>query len=271
MDEENQNDGIIKKAGDALKKGAKDQAKKSMQKVFKKMIVAIAPILLKFVAIVLVVAILFTAISDFLDEIKGKRSKEANGFAVHYAGVSTEEDDEDVLNRIIVDTNNVTEDGAYKLTYEFRDKNGNLYSEQEAIENIKKDLNSKNKDLNITQFTDAEIKIIGTLMYNGLQVNKYNEDELKALALFVKADIASQSFDLRPSTDADIDIDTLRENDEVYGTLELHKTAVEFDQDNKVKYDENGNIVYKSIKLEYIPYGDEGTRWNILLYGCTKR
>ena len=44
MDEEKENNDLMKKTSDALKKGAKDQAKKSMQKVFKKIVMAIVPI-----------------------------------------------------------------------------------------------------------------------------------------------------------------------------------------------------------------------------------
>ena len=267
MDEEKQNDGMIKKTGDTLKKGAKKQAKKVAQKIIKKVIAAIAPYLLKVIAIALVAAVIATTFATILDLIKGNASKEANAFAVKYSSSSSsgtgEDSEESSLNSIIVDVNNTTEDGAYKLTYEFKDEEGNLYTETEALENIKRDLIEEKESLDLNKFSDSELKIIGALMYNGLTVEDYNEEQLKALVIFLKADIAAQSFDLRSGEDTDIDIETLRENDEVYGTLELHKTTIETD--------EQGNISYKEIKLEYVPYGDETTQRNFLLYGCTKR
>lgn len=269
MDEEKQNDGMIKKTGDALKKGAKKQAKNFAKKIIKKVVMVVATFVLKVVIPIILAIIIITSIANFLEELFSDKSKEANAFAVKYSSSSSnnsngtgEEEEESSLNSIIVDINNTTENGAYKLTYEFKDENGNLYSEEQAITNIKNDLLEENEDLDLTQFSDSELKIIGALMYNGLMVEDCNEEELKALAMFIKADIASQSFDLRSGEDTDIDIETLRDNDEVYGTLELHKTTIETD--------ENGNIAYKEIKLEYVPYGDETTRRNFLLYGCTK-
>ena len=272
MDE--QNDGLMKKTGDALKQGLKDQSKKSARRVFKKIIMAIAPILLKFVAVAVIAAILVTALSDFLDKLNGKTSKEADAFAVYYAGSSVgsssssngeDDDDESSQNRIIVDVNNITEDGAYILTYEFKDDNGNLYTEAEALEKIKSDLVAENANLNIKQFSDSELKIIGALMYNGLKVDKYNEEELKALVIFVKADIASQSFDLRSASKIgeEVDLDEIAENDYVYGTLQIQRVQIEKNA--------SGGLKYTPVLLEYIEYGDETTRRNILLYGKPKR
>ena len=269
MDEEKQQDGMIKKTGDALKKGAKKQAKNFAKKIIKKVIMAVATFVLKVVIPIILVIVIITSIANFLEKLFSDSSKEANAFAVKYtsgSGTSSgagEEEEESSLNSIIVDINNTTENGAYKLTFEFKDEDGNLYSEEQAISNIKNDLLEENEDLDLTQFSDSELKIIGALMYNGLMVEDCNEEELKALVIFLKADIASQSFDLRSGEDTDIDIEALRNNDEVYGTLELHKTTIETD--------EQGNISYKEIKLEYVPYGDETTRRNFLLYGCTKR
>ena len=248
MDEEKQKDGLIKKAGDALKKGAKDQAKKSMQKVFKKVIMAIAPILLKFVAVVLIAAIVVTAISDFLDKLKGRTSKEANAFSVYYAGTSSEEDEESSLNRIIIDTKNVTDDGAYILTFEFKDGKGNLFTEEQALTNIKVELARQNADIDLNQFSNSELKIIGTLMYNGLKVEKYNEEQLKALAIFVKADIAANNFDLRSADKIGqtVKLEDMTDNDYVYGTLQMHRTKASEGYDSEQK-------------LEFIPYGDENT------------
>lgn len=247
MDEEKQNNGLMKKAGDSLKQGAKKLAKEGAKQVFKKVITAILPILLKVLIPVIIVVVIITGIVDLIHKITSLNSKEANAFAVYYTGESTgtetEGEEENIPdNRIIVDFNNVTDDGAYILTYEFKDEEGNIIEENDAIENIKKDLVAENKDLNVKLFSDSELKVIGVLMYNGLSVEDYNEDELKALVTFLKADIASQSIDLRDEDSTPITVEELRSSDEIYGTLEIWKTSTE----------ENGES--KQEKLKYISY-----------------
>lgn len=254
MDEEKQNDGLVKKAGEAIKKGAEKQAKQGVKQVLKKVIMTIAPVLLKAIAIALIIYIVITAITDFLDKITGKSSKDANAFAVQYSnggstnpGTGDSEDDgqeEVVDNRIIIDLDNVTEDGAYKLVYEFKDENGTALTEEQAISNIKYDLAEENDDIDLSLFSESELKIIGVLMYNGLKVEKYTEAELKALVIFLKADIASRNFDLRSGDEAGqpAELSNLSKNDEVYGTLAVYKTSV--GTDGK----------YKKERLEYLPY-----------------
>lgn len=297
MDDEKQQNGLIQKTGDALKKGAKKQAKNLTKKIIKKVIMVITGFLLKIIAPIIIAVVIITAIADFIDGILGDETKKANAFAVKYTSGSIsggsssgggnsgggttvgstsgggnsnsagEVTEESSLGSIVVNIDNVLENGAYKLTYEFRDENGNLYTEEQedqVISNIKNDLLEENENLDLSKFSNSELKIIGALMYNGLPVDSYNEEELKALVIFLKADIASQSFDLRSGENTEVNIDELRKNDEVYGTIEIHKTTIETDA--------NGNIVDdKEIKLKYVPYGDKITRRNFLLYGCTKR
>lgn len=246
MDEEKENEGLVNKVGNELKKGAKNQSKKSIQKIIKKVIQIIAPILIKLVIVVLAVAIIVTAIADILEKIKSKNSKESSSFSVYYSDSASEE--KSVANRIIVDRNNITADGAYLLKYEFKDKKGNILTEDEALANIKKEIEKQNESLDLKKFSDSELKIIGTLMYNGLKLEKYNTEQLKAVALFVKADIAANNFDLRSADKIgqEVSIEEMMENDYVYGTLQMHRT--------------NAAQGYSSEqKLEYIPYGDEST------------
>ncbi|MGN1301732.1 MAG: glucosaminidase domain-containing protein [Clostridia bacterium] len=99
----------------------------------------------------------------------------------------------------------------------------------------------ENEKIDLTQFSDSELKIIGALMNSGLETGKYSEEQLKALAIFVKADIAGQSLDLSNGNRKQVKVEDLSENDEVYGTVELHKTTPT----------EDG---YKEIKLKYVPY-----------------
>ena len=256
MDEEKQNDGMIKKTGDALKKGAKKQAKNLAKKIIKKVIMAIGAFVLKIILPIIIAIIILTAIAEFFENLFSDESKNANAFAVKYtsssfvgsggtaiSGEAGSEEEGSSLASIIVDINNATENGAYILTYEFKDENGNIYSDDQALTNIKNDLSEKNENLDLTQFSDSELKIIGALMYNGLMVEDSDEAELKALALFVKADIASKNLDLRKSEDTNID--ALGE-DEVYGTIRINKTRIE--------KDDNDNVKYSTEKLQFVSY-----------------
>lgn len=248
MDEENnnQNQGLIKKAGNMAAKAAKDQAKKAVQQVFKKMIMTIVTAILPYVAAGLAIIIIITSILAFLGERFSIASKEANAFAVDYSSSAI---GATKPNRIIVNTDE-PKNGAYELVYEFEDENGEIYIGDDALENIKNDLVEENGNLDTTKFTASELKVIGTLMYNGLNVEDYTEEELKALVVFTKVDIAGQSFDLRENEE-ELTLDDLRNKDEIYGNIQVHRT--------KLEDAGNGNAKYNEIKLEYIPYGDEST------------
>lgn len=253
MDEEKE--GLNKKDQSSLNSVVQKLGNQTKRKMFWKRIMKMLPIILYLFVGILIIVVFLSAISNFLDLFQGEQSKKASESAVEYANVAT---DESSPNRIIVDLENITEDGAYQLEFEFENKER---TEEEQIKQIKYDILDENDELDITEFSDSELKIIAVLMYNGLEIEDYNEEELKALTLFIKADIASQTFDLRSGDDKQINIQSLADKDEVYGTLELHKTAIEKDN--------NGNIAYKEIKLDYVPYGDEATRRNFQLHGST--
>ena len=256
MDEEKntQQDGLTRQVGDKLKKGSKDMAKQAMKKVFKKVIMAIVSFILKFLLPMIIIAVLLASFWNWIEGVTSKSSDEANAFSVVYSSNVT---DETNPNRIVVDANNISDNGAYSLNYEFefKDEEGNPYTEEQIIEKIKEDLLEKNNDLDLTQFSNSELKIIGTLMYNGLMVEQFNEEELKAIVIFVKVDIATQSFDLRKSENVgqEVSLETLSNSDEVYGTIEAHRT--------KIKRNNDGNVTgYEEVILEYIPYGDNETQ-----------
>ena len=224
----------------ALKKGIEKQGKRQAKKFLKKIIVAKAPIILIFIIIAFLIVLMISVFLNFLDEYKSKETKEANSSAIHY-GKKAE------ANKITVSIDNVTSKGGYKLTYKFEDEKGNVLSDNDAIKQIKSDLLKENEKIDLAQFSDSELKIIGSLMYNGLDILEYDEEKLKALAIFVKADIAGKNFDLRKEK-KEVTVGELSQNDEVYGTLELHKTTA--------TPDAKGNATYKEIKLEYISYDE---------------
>lgn len=215
-----------------------------------KRLIKYAPILLWVLGISIPVIIFLAVISNNTDKKTAMTSKQANISAIKYSGTVTEEDSP---NRIMVDVNNRNSDGAYELSYSFKDEDGNEISEIEALEKIKLDLLKENGNLDLSKFSDSELNIIGALMYNGLKIEQYNEAELKALVVFLKADIAGQSFDLRPKDQIGqpIPLSELSDNDLVYGTLQVQRVKIE---------EVNGVLDYKEELLEYIPYGDETTQ-----------
>lgn len=252
MDEENKkSQSFLHEAGNKLKEADKDRAKKSQTRKKLIKILKYAPILLWGIIIIIAGFFIISVIIDFLDEETAIASKEADSKTIDYSITAT---DESSPNRIIVDINNVTEDGAYILTYEFKDEDGNVYPEDEALENIKNDLSEKNKELDLSSFSDSELKIIGALMYNGLKVENYNEEELKAIVIFIKADIAGKNFDLRKKDEIgkEVTLEDISQNDYVYGTLQAQRV--------KIDEDESGNLKYADPEiLEYLKYGDEET------------
>lgn len=243
MDEEKeQNNGQTQDAKSALNQGGKKLGKQAIKSLFRKIIALILPWLLKFICIAFVIYLLISAVSHYLDILNSEESKDASSSAIDFSAGT-----EIKANKIAANANYITTDGAYELQFNFEDEKGNSLTESQAISDIEKRLKEENEKIKLNQFSQSELKILGMLMNNGIETGKYNEQQLKALAMFVKADIASQSLDLRPGTEKpEIKIEDLTNNDEVYGTIELHKTTA--------TTEDGENVIYKEIKLEYVPY-----------------
>lgn len=248
MDEEKQNDSFIKKAGEKAKGAVKQQAKNAAKKVIKKIIMAVLPILIKVLAVVIAILMIITIVAHILDAITGNDSKEANAFAVY----DTTSSGNTSSNKIEVSMNNKTEGGAYNLSY-----TGNTSENSEnLIDNLRAELKAANQDVDFSDFTDSQIQQIGILMRNGLDVNAFNAEELKALAVFVKVGIASERFDLRTAEQLEnkkeITLADIEANDEVYGIINVYR--------NKVVEEEDGQVKYEKVKLNYVRYGDATTQ-----------
>lgn len=242
MDEEKVNSNNRKtKPSDLLKKLNRKQGL-FRKKINKIKLYALLGCIAGFIAIIII-----CSFADFLNLLGSKTSKEASSSAVKNNVTGTSEGQEDSRGVIIVDKANLTDDGAYELKYKFKDENGKTLTEKQALEQIKSDLLDEKEDIDISAFTESELKVIGTLMYNGLLVEEYTEEELQALALFQKVDIASQCFDFRTEDDEkQLTLEELRKSDEIYGTLKLYKT--------KVVKNDDGKAVYQQEKMEYVPY-----------------
>lgn len=237
MDEEKmQNSEKAQNSASALKKGVKKAEKNAKRKVFRKIIIAILPKILLVCGVALIAYVVLSSIANFLDQWYSALFKTTTSSSISYSTGTAE------ANKINVNANTTSGDGAYKLSYNFVNEEGNACTEAEAIEIIKNELKEANEEIDLSKFTNSELKIIGSLIFNGLETEDYTEEQLKALAIFIKADIAGNSFDLREEgTNKEVTIEELQDNDFVYGTIELHKT----------KPTSSG---YEEITLEYVDY-----------------
>lgn len=255
----NEQNNIVKKAGDTLKKGAKNAGKEAVKKVIKKILAVLAPILLKLFIIIIIAIVILQLISWLVQWLKSDEAKESQESAIVYE--YTEIGDGDVILLEGDDEASEEETGkkitgyqisvkpdvekkAYILKYRFFDSNGDELTEKEVLENIKEELEDKELDSRV--FTDSELKIIATLGQKGLSIGSFTEEELKCFALFVKAEIAGQNFDLRNGSEIgkETDIEDIRKNDYVYGILQASKTTT-------------GESGYSTQALTYKEYGDD--------------
>ena len=253
-------DGFAKKTGDKLKKGAKDQAKKAMKEVFKKILKMLAPILLKLFIILVIVIIIVELFAWIINIFRSEKSKDAavvgyaytsgtgEGGETSIIGYGAEGENAKKISQVVIDTKNA-ENGAYKLTFKFYDEDENEVEEATALEKLKKELDAQKIDY--SDMSETQLKIIAVLMYNGLKVEYYTSAELQSLTVFIKTDIASNSFDLRQGEDQneEVNLEDMLNGDFVYGTLHVTRTQI----------DENTNQYLEPQLLDYLPYGDEAT------------
>ena len=264
MDDEKQQkkgqEGFAKKTGDKLKKGAKDQAKKAMKEVFKKILKILAPILLKLFLLLVIVIIIIELFSWIIKIFKSDSSKDAAVVGYAYTSGTGEDGETSIvgygaggenakkISQIVIDTKNA-ENGAYKLTFKYYDEEKNEIEEATALDNLKKELDAQKIDY--SGMNETQLKIIAVLMCNGLKLEYYTGAELQCLALFIKADIAANSFDLREAAHQgeEVKIEDMANEDFVYGTLHVTRTQI----------DENTNQYIEPQLLDYLPYGDAST------------
>ena len=266
MDEEEekeQQQQLEKKQNSTLKKGfdkgfraAGRAAGRKIKEFFLKIIKAIAPYLLKIFLVVIAVVIIAEVSSKILKLFESSEAKEIVANTIEYTYVPLEylenggngEDKKPEPGYRI----NVTmdlENKGYAINCSFYSPSGNPVDEEAVIESTKNGL--KKANINPNLFTDSEIKILAVMAKNGLKFKDYTADYLRCLPLFVKAEIASQNFDLR---DADhigeeVDIRDIAQQDFVYGTLRIQRTTIK----------DNGDAdpEYNSQLLQYLDYGTD--------------
>ena len=248
MDEENEKQGKQQKTNQIKNMLSQEMKNRVKKELFKKLIIPVLPYLLIALCIGIGILFLYAGINEALNKDNSAEGKYSAALAVKNAGKDFAQNlgnnsEDDIPNKIILDNKNITEDGAYKLDYEFRDEEGNLLDEEQSLNKIKSDILKDSPNLKIDDFSNSELRILGALMYNGLDVEKYNFEELQAIALFIKVDLVSRNFDLRKE-DSEITLEDLQKDDEIYGILEIYKTSIGTD----------GN--YNPQKLQYVPYKD---------------
>lgn len=221
-DEQKQNE-TMQQTGEKLKQGAKEQAKQARKQIIKKVIAAMAPILLKVIVIIIIAIIITTAFSKLLDLFKSSEAKEVMGGALEYSYMAYSGSQEVEKNGYKIITRIDPSLGGYKLDFSFYDEEKNEVSENKVLEDIKAKLEDQN--ISYSELTDTNLKIIAVLEKNGLDLSKYNQEEVKCLPMFIKAEIATQNFDLRDNKE-DVNSEEVLDNDLIYGTLYVKRTNV---------------------------------------------
>lgn len=163
------------------KKNAKVRITKAIAKV-------IVPILIKVLLPVIIVSVL---VAGFWKIVKGDQQSSTTSSYSSAMGATSEDGIDGAISNatITVIPPDQIENGNHRYIVQF-----DITEEEE--QNVRTYLNAHN----IGDLTDENIKFITALVKHGYKLEDYsNREQLQALLLFFKADIASQSLDLRPA------------------------------------------------------------------------
>ena len=252
MDEQEQNEGI-KRTSETLKQKDKEQQKNRTRQFFKTIIgkKKLRILLICIIAATILTVFLYT-FSWLLNLTSSKNSKQSSAEAIVYTYTSQGDgpNNDDEITGYMVNPTIDAERKGYKLEYIYRDEEGNDISEDTVLQELRSELEDEDKDIN--SLTQSELKIIAVLANRGLDTADYSVEDLKCLALFVKAQIAGENFDLRTGDDLGKEVDTedIAASDLIYGTLQAQRTNVIV---------ENGEAKYNTVPLEFIEFGDKDT------------
>ena len=247
MEEEKNNNSVLGKTGDKLKKGAKEQAKQARKKIIKKILQILAPILLKLLLLLVIALIILNLINAVMKLFDSSESKEIVGGALEYSYISysgSQETEQEINGYKILPTIN-TEKGGYELKFVFKDENNNEISEDNVIADIKDKLDSNNIDHSQLDNNVTDLEILAVLEKNGLDLKDYTQEELNCIPMFIKAQIATQSFDIRENK-TPINVEDMLNGDVIYGTIDVRKTKV--GSDSKENYQRLTYMEYEEFK-----------------------
>lgn len=224
------------------KKGAKAKITKAILKV-------VVPILLKVLLPVILASIL---IAGFWKIIKGdQQSSNSNAYSSATSAGSTAAGENGEATTYANPTISIVAPGEEGNTL-----NNNRYAvvfdiTEEEENEVREFLRSNN----INDLTDENIKFITALVKHGYKLKDYsNPDQLKALFLFFKADIASQSLDLRPESEMFINGEYNPPNFDEEGIPGIITVK-------KYRMSTNDNDISEQV-LEFIPKADFDTLLN---------
>lgn len=191
-EQQNNEQSFLKEQRSKGEKQAKERAKKNVRKAIITAVISqiISIILNPIIMAVIIVSVMIAGFLDIIGIDFSINASEAKAAAVTYTlGVGTGEDDStNSTNKIKISYDN----GVYTIS--------NSYSNDKSkLNEIKKQLTEIGID--VSNFTDFEIGIIGALMENGLDIDDYTTEELKCLPLFIKAEACTRYLDLRPNSE----------------------------------------------------------------------
>ena len=240
-----------KKFADLLKEAAKKKKKGARKTVFQ---IIFNPKVMRTLRVLVCFAfgiVLITSFSWLLGVSASNNSKDASYDAMVYNISKTNSNSDETQNRGYQISIEIDEENhGYSLNYLFFDKDGNEVSQEEVLENLKEKLKGEYKDISL--LTESELKIIAVLAEQELDTEDFSVEDLKCLALFVKAQIAGENFDLRTGDERgkEVNLKEMSESDLIYGTLQAQRTSVVSD---------GSEAKYETIPLEFLEYGDEDT------------
>lgn len=272
-EDKNNNDRFIKEQTGIAKDKLKQELKK---RTMKKIVTFIMPIILKIITVISVISlgvIIVVLFAAFLNTIIEDIFEDAA--AAIKSAVTT------VVDKIS-DENTGSEDGAgnaenvdsAKIKIEMDDSGSYVFTsnfDDKDIESIKNEINKKGKDS--SHFSNYEIEIIGALMAHGLDINDYNEEELKCLPLFIKAEACTQYLDLRKNSQkmkngkyVPAKVEDLEDN-EVPGVILVQRTNTSDDNPVPLEYkiEEEFNDLVESKNIEAINYFTINDKGNLVI------
>lgn len=191
-EQQNNEQSFLKEQRSKGEKQAKEQAKKNVRKAIITAVIShiISIILNPIIMVLIIVSVMIAGFLDIIGIDFSINSSEAKAAAVTYTlgGGIGGDDSTNSTNKIKISYDN----GVYTIS--------NSYSNDKSkLNEIKKQLTEIGID--VSNFTDFEIGIIGALMENGLDIDSYTTEELKCLPLFIKTEACTRYLDLRPNSE----------------------------------------------------------------------
>ena len=252
----------LARAKDFFGKGKKDAKTKIIKAVVKAMVMLLVKIMIPVIIAGILIAGFYKIIKkEFKDTTTSSYSSAIGG--IYGTSSSVDEDGNIIMPSIKIV---LGENGRYNAEYDVTEGD---------INNVWSILNSTYYGDNYSDLTEENIKFIAALVKHGFKLEKYNKKEhLQLLFLFFKAEIASQSLDLRPLDEMYIDgkynppsfeeegipgiirVNQYRVNPDNNETIEVHLSYIpenEFEGNMQGHFtiNENGNFFADTISAKY--------------------